>query len=68
MEEVNRLTTNDFPDTKFVPINSYDMEEVLVSSEDNFLVLVEEHNKMVDVVNQLVRERNESIRINKKRT
>lgn len=54
-EQLNELGTYDFPDTEMVP-EGYDMTTVVKMSDRNFRILVDEHNKLVRKVNELVDE------------
>lgn len=47
------LTPWDFADTHHVP-DGYDMKSVPSLSEANLHILIDEHNKLVDFVNQLI--------------
>ena len=53
MDELNELSDYDFPDTEWVP-NGYDMTQIPKNTTKNFNKLVEEHNKLVRVVNELL--------------
>jgi len=46
-ETIEELTVYDFKDTIMVP-NGYDLTQVVTVSDDNFQLLVEEHNKLVN--------------------
>lgn len=54
MIEIKELREDDFPDTEWVP-NGYDREQIPIMSDDNFRLLVDEHNKLVDYVKRLKR-------------
>lgn len=53
MEPINRIWGWDWPDRKQVP-NGYDMESVPECTDDNFLVLVERFNELVESHNALL--------------
>ena len=53
MERLKVLSKFDFPNTVQRP-NGYEMETVVVCSDDNFRFLIEEHNKLVTAVNDLL--------------
>lgn len=49
---IEELTYWDFPDTKLVP-EGYDMTEIPELTIANFHVLIEEHNKLVRIINEM---------------
>lgn len=51
--KLKELSDWDFPDTKYVP-DGYDMTSVAIASDANFQKLLEEHNKLVEVVNGIL--------------
>ena len=51
MSKIKNLTYWDFPDTKLVP-DGYDMMSVPELSPNNFLVLIEKVNELVDAYNE----------------
>ena len=53
MQELNELSNYDFPDTEMIP-NGYDISTVPTMSNENFRILLGEHNKMVCTVNGLL--------------
>ena len=53
LELLKELSAWDFPNTEYVP-NGYDMSKVPKMSDDNFRILLENHNKLVNVVNALL--------------
>ena len=57
MEKPKTLSDWDFPDTEMVP-DGYDMTTIPSMSGQNFRILIEEHNKLVEVVNMLCESRN----------
>jgi len=52
MNKPEELDSWDFPDTKRVP-DGYNLKTVPECTNDNFLVLLREHNNLVAVVNEL---------------
>jgi len=54
MSEVDAIVENDFPDTLYVSAN-WDMESIPDLTRDNFMFLVEDHNKLVCVIKKLQR-------------
>jgi hypothetical protein len=52
------LSDYDFPDTRPL-VNGYDVEYKKFMSDDNFNLLVEEHNKLVAMVQELAHGRND---------
>ena len=53
MDQLNTLSKLDFPNTIQNP-SGYEMETVVICSDENFRLLIKEHNKMVKVVNDLL--------------
>jgi len=49
---MKELEAWDFPDTHMEP-DGYDMKTVIEFTHDNFLHLIDEHNKLVDIINRL---------------
>ena len=47
------LGYHSFPNTHFVP-DGYDMKSVPSMTEENFHILIDEHNKLVDFVTSLM--------------
>lgn len=56
MKQPKKLADRDFPDIGYVP-DGYDMIGVAEMTRENFNVLIEEHNNLVDVVNILCEKR-----------
>lgn len=52
MNVLKELRAWDFPDTHMEP-EGYDMKDVVDFTHRNFLLLIEEHNKLVQEVNEL---------------
>lgn len=50
--KLQKLDQWDFPNHKHIP-DGYDMTQVPVASDDNFQVLVDAHNNLVDTINTL---------------
>jgi hypothetical protein len=55
MEKPSELRGEDFPNTVWVP-DGYDEKQIPVMSNENFMLLVEEHNKVVVLLNALAGE------------
>lgn len=53
-EGIQRLSAWDFPDTVHVP-NGYNERQVAEATRENFQVLMEKVNEVIDVVNRLDR-------------
>ena len=53
VEELSELSAWSFPDTIQVP-DGYDMTQIADMTRSNFQVLIDEHNKMVKLVNFLI--------------
>jgi len=53
VEELSELSAWSFPDTIQVP-DGYDMTQIADMTRGNFQVLIDEHNKMVKLVNSLI--------------
>ena len=52
MTTLRKLTGRDFPDTQWEP-DGYDEKQVPTNTIKNFNILLEEHNKLVEVVKKL---------------
>jgi hypothetical protein len=53
-EYIKVLTSYDFKDTISVP-DGYDLKIIPDITRDNFQILIDEHNKMAEFVNSLVK-------------
>jgi hypothetical protein len=52
-EYIKVLTSYDFKDTISVP-DGYDLKRIPDITRDNFQILIDEHNKMAELVNTLL--------------
>ena len=53
MKPLKELSVWDLPNTKYVP-DGWDMTEVPTATDDNFKVLLEQHNELVAAFNELL--------------
>ena len=53
MSDIKKLYSWDFPNTKLKP-DGYDMTGVPELTEDNFHILIEEYNRLVEAVQELI--------------
>jgi hypothetical protein len=52
MKEPKELNSWDFSDKDYIP-DGYDMNTIPALTRDNFNILIEEHNNLVEVVNMI---------------
>lgn len=56
MQSLTELTEHSFPDSvvNVGPWPKYEPVTLVIVSDDNFRFLIEEHNKLVDAINNLI--------------